>query len=65
MSLNPLPTEFHPSWTDYKDEPVCPPQRLRMSSNELLRGTRELIIQHGENEYRLRLTQNDKLILTK
>ena len=37
----------------------------RIPSTELLRGTRELVIQHGEDTYRLRLTRNDKLILTK
>jgi hemin uptake protein HemP len=32
---------------------------------ELLGGGREVIIQHGAQSYRLRLTANDKLILTK
>jgi hemin uptake protein HemP len=65
MSLNTLQTDFRPGWTDYAEAPGKAPQRLRLSSSELLRGARELIIQHGDNEYRLRLTQNDKLILTK
>lgn len=39
--------------------------RQRVDSRELLQGEREVIIQHGEQEYRLRHTQNDKLILTK
>jgi hemin uptake protein HemP len=39
--------------------------RETIDSRELLRGGRELAIRHGEHEYRLRLTQNDKLILTK
>lgn len=39
--------------------------RQRVDSRELLQGERELIIQHGDQEYRLRHTQNDKLILTK
>jgi hypothetical protein len=39
--------------------------RQRVDSRALLRGGRELIIQHGDQEYRLRHTQNDKLILTK
>ncbi|GAB2614665.1 hemin uptake protein HemP [Novilysobacter erysipheiresistens] len=34
-------------------------------SNALLRGTREVLIQHGGETYRLRHTRNDKLILTK
>jgi hemin uptake protein HemP len=37
----------------------------RVDSRDLLRGAREIVIRHGEHEYRLRHTQNDKLILTK
>ena len=37
----------------------------RVSSLALLDGARELVIQHQGNEYHLRLTRNDKLILTK
>lgn len=37
----------------------------RIDSNSLLSGNRELIIEHAGCEYRLRRTQNDKLILTK
>ncbi len=44
---------------------VLQPARQRIDSRELLQGERELIIQHGDQEYRLRHTQNDKLILTK
>ena len=44
---------------------VPQPGRHRIDSRELLQGERELIIQHGDQEYRLRHTQNDKLILTK
>lgn len=36
-----------------------------LSSLELLRGAREIVIRHGEQTYRLRHTRNDKLILTK
>jgi hemin uptake protein HemP len=39
--------------------------RVRIDSRELLQGARELVIRHGDQEYRLRHTQNDKLILTK
>lgn len=41
----------------------APPPRLR--SSELLSGSREAIIEHGAEQYRLRLTSNGKLILTK
>lgn len=37
----------------------------RVSSQALLKGERELVIQHKGSEYHLRLTRNDKLILTK
>lgn len=36
----------------------------RLSSHLLLVHGRELIIEHAGREYRLRLTRNDKLILT-
>ena len=36
----------------------------RVSSQALLGESRELVILHSGREYRLRLTQNDKLILT-
>jgi hemin uptake protein HemP len=36
-----------------------------ISSQALLDGARELVIQHQGGEYHLRLTRNDKLILTK
>lgn len=36
-----------------------------MDSQDLLRGTREVLIRHGGDVYRLRHTRNDKLILTK
>ncbi|HET8898312.1 MAG TPA: hemin uptake protein HemP [Rhodanobacteraceae bacterium] len=39
--------------------------RRRIDSARLLEGARELVIQHGDGEYHLRLTRNDKLILTK
>ncbi len=36
-----------------------------VSSRDLLVGHRQLIIQHGREQYRLRLTSSNKLILTK
>ncbi len=39
------------------------PQRL--DSRRLLDGGNEAVIEHAGQEYRLRLTRNDKLILTK
>lgn len=36
-----------------------------ITSEQLLQGSREVRIRHGEEIYRLRLTKNDKLILHK
>jgi hemin uptake protein HemP len=41
---------------------ASPPTRT--TSRELLGGATELIIEHEGREYRLRVTQNGKLILT-
>jgi len=43
----------------------APSPHIRIDSRELLQGSREVVIQHGDQEYRLRHTQNGKLILTK
>ena len=37
----------------------------RIDSRELFTAEREIIIAHGEESYRLRLTSQNKLILTK
>lgn len=37
----------------------------RWSSRELFAGQRELVIEHANSEYRLRLTSQGKLVLTK
>jgi hemin uptake protein HemP len=44
---------------------VRPTAAKRIDSHRLLSGGRELVIEHAGQEYRLRLTRNDKLILTK
>ena len=38
---------------------------LSVDSATLMKGRRELIIRHGANTYRLRITAANKLILTK
>jgi hemin uptake protein HemP len=45
--------------------PIPGPISSPISSEELLGGQREIIIQHGTEQYRLRLTNNNKLILVK
>jgi hemin uptake protein HemP len=42
-----------------------PRLRLRLTSHDLFRGQREIVILHAGNEYVLRITRADKLILTK
>ncbi len=44
-----------------------PPKSMspRMDVRGLLQGGREAVLLHGQEEYRLRLTQSGKLILTK
>jgi hemin uptake protein HemP len=44
---------------------ASPDAPLRVAADTLLRGRRELIILHNADEYRLRITSNGKLILTK
>jgi len=51
-----------------REEPPRPaehPRRRVVSSAELFRNACELVIVHGDEEYRLRITRADKLILTK
>lgn len=43
-------------------QPEAKPARI--ASRDLLQGRSELIIEHQNREYRLRLTQSGKLILT-
>ena len=44
---------------------VTPPKAPRIELRELLQGARMAVIVHDGQEYRLTLTSNDKLILTK
>ena len=41
------------------------PAHRSISSDELMGGERVIIIRHGNDEYRLRVTASNKLILTK
>jgi hemin uptake protein HemP len=56
------------------DRPLEPPSQppveavtrlRRLKVSELLAGEREAILEHGGQDYRLRITANGKLILTK
>lgn len=48
---------------DVKNLPVTVNKIIR--SEDLFGGARELVIKHGDEDYRLRLTNQGKLILTK
>lgn len=60
-----------PAQTDNRSTPVSAqagrtadaPKSIRMSSAELFGGGNELVIVHHGREYRLRITQNNRLIL--
>jgi hemin uptake protein HemP len=46
--------------------PLMPPRELkRVSSDELIGPAREVLIRHAGCDYRLRITRQGKLILTK
>jgi hemin uptake protein HemP len=49
---------------DSDNEVAMSPKPQRVTSTALFGRSRELIIVHNGREYRLRLTQNEKLILT-
>ena len=49
--------------TQVQQRPTAQPERLRVS--DLFKGARELILEHGGQDYRLRITAAGKLILTK
>jgi hemin uptake protein HemP len=53
----PLPPR-PPNWTEV-------PVHRQISSAELMAGERVIVIQHGTEEYRLRITASNRLILTK
>ncbi|OHE60728.1 MAG: hypothetical protein A2X71_01060 [Thiobacillus sp. GWE1_62_9] len=44
---------------------AAPPSPVRLDSRELFRNGNEVVIVHKGEEYRLRITRNEKLILTK
>jgi hemin uptake protein HemP len=57
----PSNTSVSPRATRLASSPVV----QRVASRRLLDGARELVIEHQGSEYHLRVTRNDKLILTK
>jgi len=55
------PTDF----PERASEPPTTARRRRIASDRLMGGLREIVIEHGADEYRLRVTGSGKLILTK
>ncbi|KAG0935717.1 hypothetical protein G6F31_015871 [Rhizopus arrhizus] len=66
MLMKAQPVLLPPETLPIRDRPVrvVPPEEV-IDSEALLKGRREILIQHGARFYRLRHTSNDKLILTK
>jgi hemin uptake protein HemP len=57
---------MHSATLSLDRRPATPrPAQPRLRSTDLFRESNELIIEHQGQEYRLRLTRNDKLILNK
>ncbi|MBX9750487.1 MAG: hemin uptake protein HemP [Roseococcus sp.] len=57
---SPAPPTRGPGPTEARVQPAS-----TISSAALLAGAREVLIRHGDEAYRLRLTASNKLILTK
>ncbi|MCC7040401.1 MAG: hemin uptake protein HemP [Burkholderiales bacterium] len=54
-----------PSQPEPDSRSSAPPLPRQISSRELFAdGAREIVIEHGERLYRMRITQSGKLILT-
>lgn len=49
----------------HRAPPVARQLLPKIGTAQLMKGMREIIIQHGSEEYRLRITATGKLILTK
>ena len=48
-----------------RDQPEDKPPPRVLNSVELFAGQRTVVIQHGDEQYRLLITRNDRLILQK
>ena len=59
------PAEGDPTSDEAAPAASSVPNPAVVSSSDLLAGRRELVIRHGAERYRLMLTAQNKLILTK
>lgn len=48
-----------------KDDKLAPGQKLSIRSEDLFQGSREIVIEHAQEKYRLIITKAGKLILNK
>lgn len=62
MKSDPVPHDTFNARTA-KFDSTSPPGAV--SAELLFRGAKEIVIRHHGDDYRLRITRNDKLILTK
>lgn len=60
-----MPVNNDPSSAQPQSAPHPDPRPRRLKVSELLGGEREAILEHSGQDYRLRITANGKLILTK
>lgn len=65
MNAEELPPPTPPAPTVEASIPPRAPNIPQWQSEQLLRGSKEVLIHHGEEVYRLRLTRQGKLILYK
>ncbi|HEX9462433.1 MAG TPA: hemin uptake protein HemP [Alphaproteobacteria bacterium] len=59
-----MPTDPHTELGRSRATPAAPPVR-RLPLDSIMAGSREVIIEHRGQDYRLRVTSNGKLLLTK
>lgn len=55
---------IHEAWST-RSVPCLEMSRKRLTSGELFGGVQEILIEHAGQEYRLRITRQGKLLLTK
>ena len=62
---SPPPSSAHPVRSQDGAPLLAAGRQAEFDSRELMRGSREVLIRHAGQTYRLRHTRNDKLILVK
>ena len=65
MAFKPTEPDLRPASTAPAPRVGAPARPPRLSTQTLMAGRREIVLLHGLEEYRLRITSTGKLILTK